>query len=509
MTDKTKLIKAKNNLIEFIDDKSKDIFMMLKTKKQIDSEINLKSADDIKKDSKKFKDERKEESKKWVETQSENSFEVVKGAVEKKAVNAEKEIENIIYQYFQDTLGEWKDHKLYLSDDSIQFILNDTHEIKEIDENIIYSGIIKRYAQNLKFPWDGGFDEKGEKYIRYHKFPKLRSDVISFISVLKQYLLLVMKERYNVLTLDIIPDSQNTLLGIFSLGNKVNEKIKIDATKFFQEKLEEVFEDVFIDETSQHFYLKTKGLGNQVIENEKLLNEKWFNGQKEEAEKITEFLKQEKLDEIKEHKNLLKEASVLDKEVVKKVNKWVNGMIDQKKRDLEIDEYSLELSKSRYHNIKKHIDSNTLTLNKIMEHDYHYNKNIFEHPLVTDPEHPTKFEPEIKIKPIFIERSKRMRFETVAEKRLSNIEKSISTFNNFFSKTNMANYDFTKDDMVGIDERITKSVNQFRLNYEQFFASNPDKKVKKNSKIEKFKKNIDGADPLIIENIKNKMKGGD
>ena len=48
---------------------------------------------------------------------------------------------------------------------------------------------------------------------------------------------------------------------------------------------------------------------------------------------------------------------------------------------------------------------------------------------------------------VFIERSKRQRFETVAEKRLSNIEKSISTFNNFFSKTNVANYDFTKDDI--------------------------------------------------------------
>ena len=36
MTDKTKLIKAQNNLIEFIDDKSKDIFMLLKTQKHID-----------------------------------------------------------------------------------------------------------------------------------------------------------------------------------------------------------------------------------------------------------------------------------------------------------------------------------------------------------------------------------------------------------------------------------------------------------------------------------------
>ena len=507
MTNKTKLIKAQNNLIEFIDDKSKDIFMLIKTQKQIDAELNLKSADDIKKDSKKSKDERKEKGKKWLETQYENPVEVVKDAVEKKAVDMEKEIEKKVYQYYQDTLGEWKDHKLNLSNDSIQFLLDDNYQIKEIDENIIYSSIIKGYAQNLKFPWDAGFDEKGVKYIRYHKFPKLRSDVISFISVLKQYLLLVMKDKYNVLTLDIIPDSQNTLLGIFSLGNKVNEKIKIDATKFFQEKLEEVFEDVFIDETSQHFYLKTKGLGNQVIENEKLLSEKWFNGQKEEAEKITEFLKQETLDEIKNNKNLVKELSGLDTEV--EIKKLLNNMNDQKKIDIEINEYSLELSKSRYHKIKKHIDSNTLTINKITEIDYHYNKKLSEHPLVDDNENHTKFEPEIKIKPIFIERSKRMRFETVAEKRLSNIEKSISTFNNFFSKTNVANYNFTKDDMIGIDERITKSVNQFRLNYEQFFASNPDKKVKKNSKIEKYKKNIDGTDPSVIQNIKEKMKGGD
>ena len=35
MTDKTKLIKTKNNLLEFIEDKTKDIFMLLKTEKQI------------------------------------------------------------------------------------------------------------------------------------------------------------------------------------------------------------------------------------------------------------------------------------------------------------------------------------------------------------------------------------------------------------------------------------------------------------------------------------------
>tara|TARA_Y100001970_G_C14160217_1_gene818067 strand:+ start:26 stop:1534 length:1509 start_codon:yes stop_codon:yes gene_type:complete len=502
MTDKTKLIKAQNNLIEFIDDKSKDIFMLLKTQKHIDKEINVKSADEVKKDYKKSLEESKKISKKLMNQ--------AKGGADELNENWRAELlEQRYNQYYQDTLGEWKDHKLDFSNDSIQFILDDNYQIKEIDENIIYSAIIKGYAQNLLFPWDGGFDEKGEKYIRYHKFPKLRSDIISFITVLKKYLLIVMKERYNILTLDIIPDSQNTLLGIFSLGNKVNEKIKIDATKFFQEKLEEVFEDVFIDETSQHFYLKTKGLGNQVIENEKLLCEKWFNGQKEEAEKVTEFLKQENLKDIKVNKELFKDFSQIDKKTAKNMKKWFDEIFENKKREIEIDEYSIELTKSRYHQIKKHIDSNTLTINKITEINYNFDKKFNEHPLVEDNEHQNKFDPQIKIKPIFIERSKRMRFETVAEKRLSNIEKSISTFNNFFSKTNVANYDFTKDDMISIDERITKSVNQFRLNYEQFFASNPDKKVKKNSKIEKYKKNIDGTDPSVIQNIREKMKGGD
>ena len=42
MTDKTKLVKAQNNLIEFIDDRSKDIFMLLRTQKQMDDIIDLK-----------------------------------------------------------------------------------------------------------------------------------------------------------------------------------------------------------------------------------------------------------------------------------------------------------------------------------------------------------------------------------------------------------------------------------------------------------------------------------
>ena len=209
MTDKTKLIKAQNNLNEFIDNKSKDIFMLLKTQKHIDNEINVKSADEVKKDYKKSLEASKKKSRKLMKQYQNKEKEVAERDVE-------KEIEQRFNQYYQDTLGEWKDHKLDLSNDAIQFILDDNYQIKEIDENIIYSAIIKGYAQNLKFPWDAGFDEKGVKYIRYHKFPKLRSDVISFISVLKQYLLLVMKDKYNVLTLDIIPDSQNTLLGIFS-----------------------------------------------------------------------------------------------------------------------------------------------------------------------------------------------------------------------------------------------------------------------------------------------------
>ena len=171
---------------------------------------------------------------------------------------------------------------------------------------------------------------------------------------------------------------------------------------------------------------------------------------------------------------------------------------------------TLEVNKEFFIKAKKFIDNNSFTLDKYLKLQEEWDNKLMEHPFAeVNTPIIRNYDPSIKIKPIFIERSKRQRFETVAEKRLSNIEKSISTFNNFFSKTNVANYDFTKDDMISIDERITKSVNQFRLNYEQFFASNPDKKVKKNSKIEKYKKNIDGTDPSVIQNIREKMKGGD
>ena len=147
-----------------------------------------------------------------------------------------------------------------------------------------------------------------------------------------------------------------------------------------------------------------------------------------------------------------------------------------------------------------------------MKANFEYDKKMFEHPFSVERYGDRRIEeqdPFIKIKPIFIERNKRQRFETVAEKRVKNIEKAIVTFNNFFSKTNVANYEFSKNDMIGIDERITKAVNTFRLNYEQFFSSNPEKINKKDSKVKKYKKNIDGTDPLIIKNIKDNMKGGD
>ena len=41
MTDKTKLIKAQNNLIEFIEDKSKDLYMLLRTQEQIDTNTKI------------------------------------------------------------------------------------------------------------------------------------------------------------------------------------------------------------------------------------------------------------------------------------------------------------------------------------------------------------------------------------------------------------------------------------------------------------------------------------
>ena len=490
MTDKTKLIKAQNNLTEFLDDKSKDLYMLLRTQEQIDIANNPKSYEEI------LKLEEKH-NKQW------------QGIIESYDVkdNGEtrKKKEDVIYNYFQNesykNLGNNIYNKLYIKDDGIKFILNNS--VEDIDKNKIYSGIIKRYAQKLEFPWDDGFDNEGKHYISNMKFPKLRSEVVSFMSLIKKYLLIAMKEKFNVLTLDIIPDSQKTLLGIFTLGNKVNEKMQIEATNFFQEQLEKVFEEVFINDTSEHFNLKTNGFGNNEIKAAIKVNKLWFERQKEVAEKLL-------IDEKKDYLKLINDYNKFRETLDDQSISFFNKSIEERRKQLELTEYEIEVNKEFYIKAKKLIDKNSYTLDKHFKLNEEWDQKIDQHPF-TESHAPylKNYDPSIKIKPIFIERSKRQRFETVAEKRLSNIEKSIYTFNNFFSKTNVANYDFTKDDMIGIDERITKSVNQFRLNYEQFFTSNPDKKVKKNSKIEKYKKNIDGNDPSVIQNIKEKMKGGD
>jgi len=496
MTDKTKLIKAKNNLIEFIDDQSKDLYMLLRTQEQIDINNNPKSYEEIVKI-----DEKK--AKEWDDVQRSYN-DLADDKTRKKG-------EDVIYNYFlkhaYQNLGSSIYNKLYIKDDGIKLILNNS--VEDIDKNKIYSGIIKRYAQKLEFPWDDGFDNEGKHHITNMKFPKLRSEVVSFISLIKKYLLIAMKEKFNVLTLDIIPDSQNTLLGIFTLGNKVNEKMQIEATHFFQEQLEKVFEEVFINDTSEHFNLKTNGFGNNEIKAQIKLNKLWFERQKEVVERLFKDDKKNHLKLVKQNKEYHEKVKKL-KIVDQRTSSFLDEAIEKLGRQIELTEYEIEVNKEFFIKAKKLIDKNSYTFDKHLKLQEEWDEKVLEHPFAQLNTPIIKnYDPSIKIKSIFIERSKRQRFETVAEKRLSNIEKSISTFNNFFSKTNMANYDFTKDDMVGIDERITKSVNQFRLNYEQFFASNPDKKVKKNSKIEKFKKNIDGADPLIIENIKNKMKGGD
>jgi len=230
-------------------------------------------------------------------------------------------------------------------------------------------------------------------------------------------------------------------------------------------------------------------------------------------EHIREYRKKEYLKDVKFYTDMLKDARGENNLQLKDIKKWIENLIETMKIDLELQEFEDEVYKGEHLQCKKLIKNNELTLDALLQIDYESEKAIKEHPLRVQKYGreiiEKKFDPNIKIKTVFIERSKRMRFETVAEKRLNNIEKSIATFNNFLSKTNVANYDFSKDDMIGIDERITKAVNTFRLNYEQFFASNPDKTVNKNSKIEKFKKNIDGTDPLIIKNIKDNMKGGD
>ena len=510
MTDKTKLIKAQNNLIEFIEDKSKDLYMLLRTQEQIDTNNNPKSYEEI------VKIEEKK-GKEWDDVQK--SYNALAD------VETQKKGEDAIYNYFRkqayQNLGSSIYNKLYIKDDGIKFILNNS--VEDIDKNKIYSGIIKRYAQKLEFPWDDGFDNEGKHYMSKMKFPKLRPEVVSFMSLLKKYLLIAMKEKFNVLTLDIIPDSQNTLLGIFTLGNKVNEKIQIEATYFFQEQLEKVFEDVFINDTSEHYNLKTNGFGNNEIKAQIKLNKLWFERQKEVVERLLKDDKKDHLKKIKKVKEYQKYVNDnysklgISSEKVKKLKKadekiinLVSERIEENRRNTELWEYEIEVNKEFFIKAKKCIDNNSYTLDKYLKLQEEWDDKLLEHPFAEVNTPIIKnYDPSIKIKPIFIERSKRQRFETVAEKRLSNIEKSISTFNNFFSKTNVANYDFTKDDMIGIDERITKSINQFRLNYEQFFASNPDKEVKKNSKIEKYKKNIDGTDPSVIQNIREKMKGGD
>jgi len=496
MTDKTKLVKAKNNLLEFIEDKTKDIMMLLRTEKQNKISGSFAAEDIIKRNEKIL-----EESRKWTDRVAATADD------KKRDLLIEARTKEIIYS----GLGNSDHNKLLLNDEGIKFILENNEEISDLNQSRVYSELIKRYAQKLEFPWDGGLDDNNEVYITYHKFPKLRSEVVNFMSLLKQYLLLTIKEKYNVLTLDIIPDSQNTFLAIFSMGNKVNEKMQNDAREFFQEKLEDVFENVFIDKTSEHFNLQTKGLGIREIEQARTHHDQWFNGNKEEWEKFREHERKTFLEDLEKHKKL-KEDVEKGGTNIDKLHKWIDQLSDQRRKNLELEEYEFELLKANMMKITKLINNNALTISALMKLEFETNKKIDEHPFAEEiyGERILKeFDPSITIKPIFIERSKRQRFETVAEKRLKSIETAIGTFNNFFSKTNVANYNFSKDDMIGIDERITKAVNTFRLNYEQFFASNPEKTDDENSKVKKYKKNIDGTDPLIIKNIKDNMKGGD
>ena len=178
MTDKTKLIKAQNNLIEFIEDKSKDLYMLLRTQEQIDTNNNPKSYEEI------VKIEEKK-GKEWDDVQK--SYNALAD------VETQKKGEDAIYNYFRkqayQNLGSSIYNKLYIKDDGIKFILNNS--VEDIDKNKIYSGIIKRYAQKLEFPWDDGFDNEGKHYMSKMKFPKLRPEVVSFMSLLKKYLLIL------------------------------------------------------------------------------------------------------------------------------------------------------------------------------------------------------------------------------------------------------------------------------------------------------------------------------
>tara|TARA_B110001454_G_C12709668_1_gene430187 strand:+ start:702 stop:2216 length:1515 start_codon:yes stop_codon:yes gene_type:complete len=504
MTDKTKLIKTKNNLLEFIEDKTKDIFMLLKTEKQIKRGINPLSFEEIQKKEK----ESEMKTKKWMGRHLEKSEEEV--LVKKIQADIQSRMEKALLEGH----GEDELARLYLSKKGIKFILDsDEEEIDNIDQNRIYSKLVTRYAQKTEFPWYGGLDDDGEVFITYQKYPQLRAEVVNFMSLLKQYLLLTMKEEYNILTLDIIPDSQHTFLAIFTMGNRVNEKLYNDAKDFFQKKLEDILGNVYIDKTSEHFHLPTEGLGNKELEKARKLTKKWFNGQKEEVIKLIKHEKNQLLETIKHRDELLKDCEgILSESNLKLQKQWLDKTVDDKRKDNELSEYGFELQKAHHNSITKLIDNDKLTLSKIMKANFEYDKKLFEHPFSGERYGDRRIEeqdPFIKIKPIFIERNKRQRFETVAEKRVKNIEKAIVTFNNFFSKTNVANYEFSKNDMIGIDERITKAVNTFRLNYEQFFSSNPEKINKEDSKVKKYKKNIDGTDPLIIKNIQEKMKGGD
>jgi len=65
--------------------------------------------------------------------------------------------------------------------------------------------------------------------------------------------------------------------------------------------------------------------------------------------------------------------------------------------------------------------------------------------------------------------SKKDKFLSVANKRVERANQTIRSFKNFYSRHNKRNYDFSKEDFIEIDRKITKALELFRKDYQDHF----------------------------------------
>lgn len=65
--------------------------------------------------------------------------------------------------------------------------------------------------------------------------------------------------------------------------------------------------------------------------------------------------------------------------------------------------------------------------------------------------------------------TKKDKFQSISRKRLERTGKMILSFRNFFSQHNKRHYDFSLEDFKEIDTSLTRSLHQFRNEYEKYF----------------------------------------